>query len=147
MTDGSFEYPDEAGYPDGTGTLIQDQVVLIDELTRDEDSPTITFYVEDDPDSSTYQAISGDTVIGGLTYTLATGDRIILVATAVYPEFRGQGVATELIRRVLDDVRARGLTVTVLCPIARAFLDRNPEYADLVDPSLPGLRGAQRPEG
>lgn len=141
MTDSStsgFEYPDEAGYPDGVGTLTQDQVVLIDEVTSDDHSPTIEFFVEDDDASSTYQAISGDTVIGGLTYTVARDDRLVLVATAVYPEYRGQGVATELIRRVLDDVRAHGKTVTVLCPIVRAFIDRNPEYADLVDTEHPG---------
>ncbi|MFP3380423.1 GNAT family N-acetyltransferase, partial [Bacillus sp. SIMBA_069] len=89
---------------------------------------------------STYEAISGDTVIGGLTYNVATDDRLVLVAAAVFPEYRGQGVATELIRRVLEDVRSRGKTVTILCPIVWAFIDRNPGYADLVDPDLPGSR-------
>ncbi len=28
----TFEYPDEAGYPDGVGTLTQDQTVLIGEM-------------------------------------------------------------------------------------------------------------------
>ncbi len=138
-----FEYPDEAGYPDGVGTLTEDQVVLIDEVT-DDHSPTITFFVSRNEPISTYEAISGDTVIGGLTYEVAGENRIVLVATAVFPEYRGQGVATELIRRVLDDIRTRRNTVTVLCPIVRAFLDRNPEYDDLVDPALPGLRS--RPE-
>lgn len=140
MAGNDFEYPDEAGYPDGVGTLTEDQVVLIDEVRAEEHSPTITFFVTDDKPESTYEAISGDTVIGGLSYTVPSEKRLVLVAAAVFPEYRGQGVATELIRRVLDDVRSRGLTVTVLCPIVRAFLDRNPQYADLVDPELPGLR-------
>ncbi|MFE4949622.1 GNAT family N-acetyltransferase [Leifsonia sp. NPDC056665] len=139
MTTDDFEYPDEAGYPDGTGTLTEDQVVLIGEVT-DDHSPTITFFVTDNEPSSTYEAISGDTVIGGLTYEVADENRRVLVAAAVYPEYRGQGVATELIRRVLDDIRTRGDTITVVCPIVRAFIDRNPEYGDLVDPALPGLR-------
>ena len=140
MTNTDFEYPDEAGYPDGVGTLTQDQTVLIDEVTAGDHSPTINFFVSRNEPISTYEAISGDTVIGGLTYNVATENRLVLVAAAVFPEYRGQGVATELIRRVLEDVRARGNTVTILCPIVWAFIDRNPTYTDLVDPGLPGLR-------
>jgi predicted GNAT family acetyltransferase len=143
MNNADFEYPDEAGYPDGVGTLTQDQTVLIDEVQTDDHSPTITFFVADNDAISTYEAISGDTVIGGLTYNVAGGNRLVLVAAAVFPEYRGQGVATELIRRVLDDIRTRGNTVTILCPIVWAFIDRNPEYNDLVDPALPGLRKTQ----
>ncbi|MGO4592824.1 GNAT family N-acetyltransferase [Leifsonia sp. 2TAF2] len=143
MASTEFEYPDEAGYPDGVGTLTQDQVVLIDEV-RDDHSPGVTFFVNDNESISTYEAISGDTVIGGLTYNVATDSRLVLVAAAVFPEYRGQGVATELIRRVLEDVRTRGKTVTILCPIVWAFIDRNPGYADLVDPGLPGLRKSDR---
>jgi GNAT superfamily N-acetyltransferase len=55
------------------------------------------------------------------------------------PEFRKQGIATELIRRVLDDVRAQGKTVTIMCRIVRTFIERNAEYADLIDPEHPGV--------
>ena len=34
----------------------------------------------------------------------------------------------------------QGKTVTILCPIVRAFIDRNPEYADLIDDQRPGVR-------
>jgi predicted GNAT family acetyltransferase len=57
----------------------------------------------------------------------------------VFPEFRGQGIATDLIRTVLDDVRAQGRTVTNYCPVVAAFIDDHPEYADLVDPEHPGV--------
>lgn len=134
-----YEYPDEAGYPDGVGTLSEDQIVLMDEVAADDHAPAMDFFVVNDESTSTYEAISGDTVLGGLTYNVAEGDRIVLVAAAVFPEFRGQGIATELIRRVLDEMRARGKTVTVFCPIVWAFLDRNPGYTDLLDPKLPGV--------
>jgi GNAT superfamily N-acetyltransferase len=45
-----------------------------------------------------YTAIVGDTALGAITYSHA-GDRIVLLAAAVYPEFRRQGVATEMIPR------------------------------------------------
>jgi hypothetical protein len=38
----AFEYPDEAGYPDGKGTLSQDQAVLIDEVIDDPHAPHST---------------------------------------------------------------------------------------------------------
>jgi predicted GNAT family acetyltransferase len=134
----TFEYPDEAGYPDGAGFLSQDQKVLIDEVIDDARAPGFEFTVVKDEDAGIYDAIVGDREIGGLTYSL-DGDRIVLLAAAVFPEFRRQGVATELIRRVLDDVRAQGKTATILCPIVRTFIENNPDYSDLVDPKRPGV--------
>lgn len=142
MTDSTphaFEYPDEAGYPDGTGTLSQDQVVLIDEVD-DPHAPAFAFTVVNDQEARVYEAIVGDREIGGLTYDVVKGaDRLVLRATSIFPEFRGQGIATELIRQVLDDVRAQGKSVTIMCPIVSSFVDRNSEYADLVDAAHPGV--------
>ncbi|MHA6668539.1 GNAT family N-acetyltransferase [Homoserinimonas sp. A447] len=140
----TFEYPDEAGYPDGKGTLTQDQIVLIDELIDDPHAPAFDFYVVKDEKTSSYEAIVGDAQIGGLTYNVADDDRLVLLDTSVFPHFRKQGIATELIRRVLDDVRVQGKTVTIMCPIVRTFIERNPEYADLIDPKHPGVSIASR---
>ncbi|ANF32593.1 hypothetical protein A0130_13770 [Leifsonia xyli] len=129
---GGFEYPDEAGYPDGTGTLSETQQVLVDEVASDaEIGPGIEFYVEDNEQTRTYDAISGDTLLGGITYS-RQGDEVTLIATSVFPEFRGQGVATALVRRVLDALRDEGLSVRVECPIVKTFVDGHPEYASLV---------------
>jgi predicted GNAT family acetyltransferase len=134
-------------YPDGKGTLSQDQAVLIDEVIDDPHAPAFDFYVVNDEKTGIYKAIVGDTEIAGLPYNVASDDRLVLLATSVFPEFRKQGIATELIRRVLDDVRTQGKTVTVMCPIVRTFIEHNPEYADLIDPRHPGVtKGAHRPE-
>ena len=100
-------------------------------------------YAVNDEENQVYTAIVGDTALGGVTYNRA-GDRIVLQAAAVYPEFRHQGVATEMIRQVLDDVRAHGKTVTNLCPIVRTFIDKHPEYEDLLDAANPGVRRKAR---
>ena len=76
--------------------------------------------------------------IGRLDYTL-TGHRVVLASTVIVSSFQHRGIATELIRRVLDDVRATGKTITILCPIVRAFIDRYPQYADLIDHARPGM--------
>ena len=107
--------------------------------------PAFDFYVVNDEKTGIYEAIVGDTKIAGLPYDVASDDRLVLLATSVSPEFRKQGIATELIRRVLDDVRAQGKTVTIMCPIVRTFIEHNPEYADLIDPKHPGVtKGAHR---
>jgi predicted GNAT family acetyltransferase len=142
----AFEYPDEAGYPDRKGTLSQDQTVLIDEVIDDPHASAFAFAVVNDEKAGIYEAIIGDREIAGLPYNVAGDDRLVLLATSVYPEFRRQGVATELIRRVLEDVRAQEKTVTIMCLIVRTFIEHNPEYADLIDPKHPGVtKGSHRP--
>lgn len=141
----AFEYPDEAGYPDGKGTLSQNQAVLIDEVIDDPHAPAFDFYVVHDEKTGIYEAIVGDIEIAGLPYRVAGDDRLVLLATSVFPEYRKQGIATDLIRRVLDDVRTQGKTVTIMCPIVRTFIEHNPEYADLIDPEHPGVtKGSHR---
>ncbi|MGN7800388.1 GNAT family N-acetyltransferase [Leifsonia shinshuensis] len=135
MTDGAsgdFEYPDEAGYPDGTGTLTETQRVLIDEVTSNAPAqPGIDFFVVKNEESQTYDAVSGDTLVGGITYA-RHGDVVTVIATSVFPEFRGQGVATALIQRVLDQIRDEGMRVKVECPIVKSFIEQHAEYRDLV---------------
>jgi predicted GNAT family acetyltransferase len=134
----AFEYPDEAGYPDGRGTLSQDQIVLVKEVAQPH-APAFDFEVVKDENTGTYDAIVGDREIGALTYDVAADGRLVLLATSIVPEFRQQGLATELIKRVLDDIRSQGRTITIVCPIVRAFIERNPAYRDLVDLKHPGV--------
>lgn len=138
-----FEYPDEAGYPDGAGTLSEDQVTLIDQVLDTDPKPGFDITVVNEEENQVYTAIVGDTALGAITYSRAD-TRIVLLAAAVYPEFRHQGVATEMIRQVLDDVRAQGRTTTILCPIVRTFIDEHPQYEDLVDRKSPGVVNAAR---
>ena len=132
-TGGSFEYPDEAGYPDGTGTLTETQRELVAEVrASDNVQPGINFFVVANEEAHRYEAVSGDTLVGQITYRRA-GDVVTLIHTSVYPEFRDQGVATELIRQVLDSIRADGLKVVIECPIVRTFVETHTEYEELVD--------------
>ena len=44
----------------------------------------------------------------------------------------GHGLGGTLVRGALDDVRARGGSVVPLCPFVRGWIDRHPEYQDLL---------------
>lgn len=76
-------------------------------------------------------AVDGEPA-GSIRYT-RDGDTITMVHTEVEPKFEGQGVGAELVKRALDDVRAKGEHVVPLCPFVAAFLRRHPDYADLVE--------------
>jgi uncharacterized protein len=67
-----------------------------------------------------------------LKYRVLNG-HITLVHTEVAPELEGKGYGGMLVRAALNYARANGLRVILVCPFARAFLARHPEYADLVD--------------
>lgn len=60
------------------------------------------------------------------------GDRIIFTHTEVPEAIGGRGVASQLVRSALDQVRREKLTVVPLCAYVAAFIRRNPEYGDLV---------------
>src|SRR5690242_15435002 len=107
----AFEHPDEAGRRDGQRAVRPDQAVLIDEVIDDHHAPTLDFAVVNDEKTGAYWAIVGDREIAGLPYEVAGDNRLVLLGTSVFPEFRKRGVATGLIRRVLDDVSAQGKTV------------------------------------
>jgi predicted GNAT family acetyltransferase len=68
---------------------------------------------------------------GEIRFTLDDGT-VTMLHTEVEPRYEGEGVGSELVRRALDDVRARGEHVVPLCPFVSAYIERHREYADLV---------------
>jgi predicted GNAT family acetyltransferase len=85
--------------------------------------------VRDNPESRTYDAMVGDEIAGTL---------IVLTHTAVQPRYQHHGIASKLIPGALDDIRAKGKRVTVICPFVREYIDAHPAYADMVDDRFPG---------
>ncbi|MBA3604816.1 MAG: N-acetyltransferase [Acidimicrobiia bacterium] len=51
--------------------------------------------------------------------------------TVTEPEHRGQGLAAEVVRAALDDVRANGGRVVPTCWYVDGFMRNHVEYADL----------------
>lgn len=95
--------------------------------------PSDEVTVADRPDRGRYELELDGELVGVLTYRLdAAGGVITHRHTEVQPARGRRGLGSELVRFALDDVRARGLTVCPQCPFVGAFIDRHPEYADLV---------------
>ena len=60
-----------------------------------------------------------------------TDGLLTILHTEVPKALEGHGIGSALIRGVLDIARSQGLKVRPLCPFAKAYMDRHPEYADL----------------
>jgi predicted GNAT family acetyltransferase len=99
------------------------------------ETPEIT--VRDNTESKVYDALIGDQVVGTIVYE-RSGQRLVFSHTIVEPEFRGRGIGTVLVTKALDDVRARGMTLTNYCGFVAAFIAAHPDYADLIDAEHPG---------
>ncbi|MDQ1433612.1 MAG: uncharacterized protein QOF59_428 [Actinomycetota bacterium] len=79
-----------------------------------------------------YEIVVDGVVAGFLQYTMR-GGRVVLAHTEVPEANAGRGLATRLVRAALDDIRQRGLGIVPVCPFVEAFIERNPDYDDLVD--------------
>ncbi|MFF7211737.1 GNAT family N-acetyltransferase [Streptomyces sp. NPDC008238] len=75
---------------------------------------------------------------GWLYYTRLKPNRYALRHTEVEAGHQHQGVGGALVRRVFDEVRARGGTITAICPFVVDYLSRTTAHADLVDARHPG---------
>jgi uncharacterized protein len=75
--------------------------------------------------------LSVDEHIAASYYELA-GGVITFVHTEVPPELGGKGIGSKLVRGALDQVRADGLKVIAQCPFVKAWVDKHPDYADLL---------------
>ncbi len=68
-----------------------------------------------------------------LEYRLRDGNRLVLTHTGVPPHLEGKGVAALLARTALDYAREHHMRVVPLCSFVQAYLQRHPEYADLIE--------------
>ncbi|MEU8382187.1 GNAT family N-acetyltransferase [Streptosporangium sp. NPDC048865] len=57
---------------------------------------------------------------------------IVYPHTKVQPEYEGRGVGAALVRTALDAARAENAKVVPLCWFVQEWIDRHPDYADLV---------------
>ena len=67
-------------------------------------------------------------------YYARKGNVITFEHTEVPAELGGKGVGSSLIRGALDQVRAEGSRVIAQCPFVKAWISKNPAYADLLMP-------------
>lgn len=92
----------------------------------------------DDREARRFRLLVAGDEVGFVEYDPVGSESILVKHTEVNPGREGKGFGAELVRRVLDDIRSRGLTVIPICPYALNYLRRHPEYRDLVRAELRG---------
>ena len=87
--------------------------------------------VRNNPEQHRYELRIDDELAGFITYRERPG-LIAFVHTEVDNRMEGQGLASQLVSGALEDARERGLQVLPFCPFANSYIQRHPEYAELV---------------
>jgi len=88
--------------------------------------------VVDDRDRRRYIARIDGVEAGFLAYQLAGDVTLSLIHTEVDPAYEGRGVGGALARFALEDARHRSWAVRVLCPFITSWMQRHPDYDDLL---------------
>ena len=67
-----------------------------------------------------------------LEFETDSGGWLTLWHTEVPEPLRGRGLSNLLAQTALQYARENGLKVDVICPLAKDYIHKHPEYADLV---------------
>jgi predicted GNAT family acetyltransferase len=92
---------------------------------------TVTPTITDVPAQKRFEMTVDGEIAGFVDYRRRPGV-ISLLHTEIDPSREGGGLGTLLVKAALDSARAEGLAVQPYCPFVRHFIDRHPEYLDLV---------------
>ena len=88
--------------------------------------------VVDNPDLNRFEALLPTGEVAGFAAYKKSEHRLVLTHTEVFDRYEGQGVGSTLAKGSLDLVRESGAALKVLCPFITKYIQRHPEYADLV---------------
>jgi uncharacterized protein len=61
-----------------------------------------------------------------------TSDKLVIYHTEVPPPYQGRGLAARMTRAALDFARSQNLAVEPRCHYTVAFMQKHPEYSDLL---------------
>lgn len=90
----------------------------------------MTDTVRNNTDKNRYE-LSVDGHLAATYYRIADGV-ITFIHTEVPDALAGRGVGSKLVKGALDQVRAAGLKVVPQCPFVRAYIEKHPDYNDLL---------------
>ena len=89
--------------------------------------------INHNPLAKRFEASLGD-YIAILTYRMRDEDTIVFTHTGVPAAMSGQGIGSKLAQTGLAYARESGLGVIATCPFMAGYIDRHPEYQDLLVP-------------
>lgn len=92
-------------------------------MAENSDTPVLTH----EPDNSRFALYIGDALAAYADYT-AHGDLRDFDHTVTDPNFRGKGLAGQVVQFALDATRKEGLKIGTSCSYVEKFVSEHPEY-------------------
>lgn len=92
--------------------------------------------VRHEPENDRYVVEVDGQEAGFSEYHLRGGNHYFFYHTELGEQYAGQGIGSKLARFALDDVRNNGGLVVPLCPFIAGWMEKHPEYDDLVDAEI-----------
>jgi predicted GNAT family acetyltransferase len=79
-------------------------------------------------------AIAKDNTIiaGKMTYSIPSGDFIIIDHTEVEPMYNGKGVGKQLLLKIVEMAREKNIKILPLCPFANAMFKKLDDIRDVL---------------
>ena len=87
--------------------------------------------VADNPERQRYE-VTVDGALAGFAQYRARPGLIAFIHTEIDDAFEGRGLGGRLVSFALDDARRQGLEVLPFCPFVESYIQRHPEYVELV---------------
>jgi predicted GNAT family acetyltransferase len=87
--------------------------------------------IRDNPEAGRFEVVV-DGAVAGFTEYRRDGGTITFVHTEIGDGYEGQGLGGKLARGALDAVRASGASVVAECEFIAGWIDKHPEYQDLL---------------
>lgn len=94
---------------------------------------TVRIALADNPALKRYELLADGELAAWADYR-RDGDALRFTHTEVKEAYEGQGLATRVAAFALDDARRQCLRAVPQCPFMARYVERHPEYADLVAP-------------
>jgi hypothetical protein len=89
--------------------------------------------VTDHPEHGRFE-IAVDGEVAGFAAYHSVGENLDFTHTQIDDRFEGRGLGSLLIRAALEATRERGMGVLPHCPFVRSYIERHPEFNELVPP-------------
>lgn len=70
--------------------------------------------------------------VGEITYSRDGNDVLVIEHTGVDPDFRGQGLAEDLVAKVVDKAKKEGLKIKPVCSFAKKEFEKKEEYREVL---------------
>jgi predicted GNAT family acetyltransferase len=108
---------------------------MTDDSRRDAD-----IQVQDDPGQEAFEIVV-DGELAGVAVYQRRGEDYAFMHTKVDDRFEGRGLGSMLVRGALDTVREQGVHALPYCPFVLDYMQRHPEYLELVPTEARGQFG------